>query len=160
MPLPQMKGSPLQDALEYVDLEENFAIQQSKKRKGNVYSSGVVYKISVVVHILLTMCIVVCYGSTWLCCYPSNKTRFQEACCSGSEEGIQPLWVVNVQKALLSICFAPRSHHVSLQLHCSSSTINMEGGTWGQAVLLCGYSACVILMHVLACGESVCRACV
>lgn len=64
MPLPQMKGSPLQDALEYVDLEENFAIQQSKKRKGNVYSSGVVYKISVVVRILLTMCIVVCYGST------------------------------------------------------------------------------------------------
>ena len=49
---------------------------------------------------------------------------------------------------------------VSLQLHCSSSTINMEGGTWGQDVLLCGYSACVILMHVLACGESVCRACV
>ena len=48
MPLPQMRGSPLQDALEYVDLEENFAIQQSKKRKGNVYSSGVVYKILVV----------------------------------------------------------------------------------------------------------------
>ena len=40
----------------------------------------------------------------------------------------------------------------------------MEGGTWGQDVLLCGYSACVILMHVLACGEScvehVCRECV
>ena len=29
----QMKGSALQDALEYVDLEENFAIQQSKKRE-------------------------------------------------------------------------------------------------------------------------------
>lgn len=45
MPLLQMRGSPLQDALEYVDLEENFAIQQSKKRKGNVFSSSVVYKI-------------------------------------------------------------------------------------------------------------------
>ena len=36
MPLLQMKGSALQDALEYVDLEENFAIQQSKKRESHL----------------------------------------------------------------------------------------------------------------------------
>ena len=30
-----MRGSALQDALEYVDLEENFAIQQSRKRESN-----------------------------------------------------------------------------------------------------------------------------
>lgn len=39
-----MRGSALQDALEYVDLEENFAIQQSKKRESNAFSSGMACK--------------------------------------------------------------------------------------------------------------------